>query len=140
MNQNKVILVAERDDTVYSLIDAALGRTAPTCSLVRLGAGSSPTDMLFGEQLAPDTAYILILDEDCPEPGSKEILSRMKKNTRTARIPVVVLVGSDRQEYIKEYQALGASACVLRSDDKDALSDTIARLGSFLAVVQVSGL
>jgi DNA-binding NarL/FixJ family response regulator len=140
MNQNKVILIAERDDAVYSLIGAALGKTAPACSLVHLGTGSLLAGMLFGDQLAPDTAYILILDEDCPEHGSKEILSRMKKNSRTTRIPVVVLIGSDEEKIVNEYQALGASTCILKSDEKDALSDTIARLGSFLTVVQVPGL
>jgi CheY-like chemotaxis protein len=138
MKQSKVILVAESDDVMYSLISKALEITA-THTVLRLAGRDDLADFLSGSQsgkrLIPNVAYTLILDENCITMDDKRMLPDVADDLLT-KIPIVVLLDSDNEKCIDRYQALGASICILKPRDEAELKDTIAKLAGFLDVVQ----
>jgi DNA-binding NarL/FixJ family response regulator len=140
MKQNKVILVAQGDDAAYATISQTLEKTALGSTIVRLGSGAELVDFLFtgssGKRLVPNVAYVLILDENCSALDGEDILPMMEKDKLLARMPVIVLIGSEDEKKVCRYESAGASICILRPAAQDALADTIEKLGAFLAVIQ----
>jgi CheY-like chemotaxis protein len=138
MKQNKVILVAESDDAMYSLISKALETTA-VHTVLRIAGRGDLADFLSGSQpgkrLIPNVAYILILDENCITLDDKRMLPDVADDL-LAKIPIIVFLDSDNEKCIDRYQALGASICILKPRDEAELKDTIAKLAGFLDVVQ----
>jgi DNA-binding NarL/FixJ family response regulator len=140
VKENRVILVIEGDDAVYSVIRSSLLAGEEGYSVVRMSsqelAGMLAADAP-GRKPGVGEAHALLLDDGWLGGRSTQILSQLRTHELLARVPVVMLVGSQDERRISEYQTLGASICILRGGSEEILRDTIARLGAFLSVVQV---
>ncbi len=140
VKENRIILVVEGDDAVYSLLRSSLLEAKEGYTVVRI-SGEELAAMLAadasGRKPGTAEAHALIMDDDCMGGRSAQILSQLRTHELLARVPVVMLLGSQDEKRISEYQTMGASICILRSGSQDVLKDTITRLGAFLSVVQV---
>lgn|GEM_PF-5189393 len=140
VKESRAILVVEDDDIVFSLVRRALLEVPAGYAVRRLTAGEL-TNMLAAGQSggAPGGGNIqaLVLDEASLKPESVGILSSLRTHPAFARVPTVMLVHTDDERRISEYQTMGASICILKPGEEDAILETISKLGSFLAVVQV---
>jgi hypothetical protein len=140
MKQNKIILVAEEDDSVFKLVSKALAETGQNHPILRVRSSQELGDLVSVGQMAggavPDAAYILIVDEALLQSDSLGFTSWMTRTDLRTRMVVVVLVDQEDPATVNKYQGLGASVCILRSKVEAELSETVCGLGSFLAVVQ----
>jgi hypothetical protein len=140
MKQNKIILVAEEDDSVYALVDKALAGNGQNHPILRVKSGQEMRDLVSVGRMAggaiPEAAYILIVDESLLQSDEKGFLSWMTVADLRARTVVVVLVDQEDPATVNKYQGLGASMCIVKSKVEAELSATVSGLGSFLTVVQ----
>jgi two-component system response regulator len=60
---------------------------------------------------------VVFLDLKMPRVDGWEVLRRMRSSPHTARLPVVVVSGSDRREDIERSYALGANSYLLKRFD-----------------------
>jgi DNA-binding NarL/FixJ family response regulator len=140
MKQNKIILVAESDDSVFTLISDALVRTSRVYPVVRMKTSRELADLLTVGQgaagVVTDATYILIVDEAFLESEGREFIPWMSRSDLRTRMLVLVLVAREDDRTVNRFQAMGASVCILKSQAQEVLSETVGKLGSFLAVVQ----
>lgn len=75
--------------------------------------GAEALEILFGEEASEDSQpTIILLDLKLPKVDGMEVLRRIRENTRTRRIPVIVLTSStEEQDLIKSYD-LGCNSYV----------------------------
>lgn len=140
MKQNKTILVAEDSDHIFGLISKALDATPLVHPIIRIKTSRELGELLSAGAAAPgsaaDAAYILIVDELLLQSEDPGFVSWVVRGDLRPRVLVIVLVEKDDQKTVNKYQGMGASLCILKSDVESDLSDTVSKLGSFLAVVQ----
>jgi two-component system response regulator len=60
---------------------------------------------------------VVFLDLKMPRVDGWEVLRRLRSSPRTARLPVVIVSGSDRREDIERSYALGANSYLLKRFD-----------------------
>jgi DNA-binding NarL/FixJ family response regulator len=141
MIQRKVVILAESDDGLCSMIEGAMAAAGTGHTLFRVAPQAGDRNLLSAgwaaQNLLRNVPYIVVLDADCMEDAGRNTISRMKEDGLLARIPVIVLTASGDMRRLGEYQALGVSACIVKSGDAGRLRDTMSRLSDFLSVVQI---
>ncbi len=78
-----------------------------------------------GEGILPN---LILLDINLPDISGIELLTRIKKDPRFNRIPVVILTGSNEDEDIQRSYDLGASSYLVKPIFNDALMLVIDQL------------
>jgi CheY-like chemotaxis protein len=74
---------------------------------------------------------VIITDLRHPQDNGLELLERLRADARTARIPVVVLSSSQKEEDIARCYALGANSVVYMPKDLASFSEAAAHLGLY---------
>ena len=78
---------------------------------------------------------VVLLDLKLPKVDGIEVLRRIKADSRTNHIPVVMLTSSrEEQDLVRSYK-LGANAYVVKPVDFRSFIDAVRQLGAFWAVV-----
>lgn len=88
--------------------------------------------------LTPENAEIIsviLLDLKMPKVGGIEVLRALKKNPKTALIPVVILTSSLESPDIKTCYELGVNAFINKPVDLVDFQETIKAVGLFWAVI-----
>jgi len=81
---------------------------------------------------------LILLDLNLPKKDGREVLSSIKANERTRRIPVVVLTTSKSEEDIAKSYELQANCYVTKPVDLDRFLEVVRSIGDFwLAVVKL---
>ena len=133
------IVLAEDDDGHAILIQRNLNRAALPSSLVRVHNGLELLDLFQRDEEIGKKQMLVLLDLRMPYLDGIEALRWLKANDRTAKIPVWVLTTSDDQRDIERCYRLGCNVYITKPVGFDALSDAIARLGSFLQITTLPG-
>ncbi len=81
--------------------------------------------------------YLVLLDLNLPIIDGFEVLEHLKKNARTAAIPVVILTTTDNPREIDRCYALGCNIYLTKPIGYEAFCEAIKKLGMMLAVVKV---
>ena len=122
MNSYKTVLVVEDESDLRELIGFNLEREGYRCALAADG------DEAMG-QIAKNVPHLVILDRMLPSVSGDEVLARLRRDDRTATIPVIMLTAkADESDELVGF-AIGADDYVTKPFSMKAL---IARVGAQL--------
>ncbi|MBD9357209.1 response regulator [Methylomonas albis] len=136
MNNAKTILLVEDNpqDEMLTLRALRKANLANQVDIVR--DGQQALDFLFktGEfanREGPDLPTVMLLDIGLPRLSGLDVLERIRADSRTALLPVVILTSSDEErDRIKSYQ-VGANSFVRKPVDFGEFAETVASLGVY---------
>jgi two-component system, response regulator len=98
--------------------------------------GQEALDYLFcegayaGRNIA-DVPRIVLLDLKLPKLDGLEVLRRIKSDTRTQAIPVVMLTSSREERDIVESYQLGVNSYIVKPVDFEQFSEAVRHLGMY---------
>jgi CheY-like chemotaxis protein len=79
----------------------------------------------------------VLLDLNLPGCQGLEVLARLKRDTRTRHIPVIILTTADDQDEIEACYALGCNAYLTKPIAYDQFVEVIRKLGWWLTGIAV---
>jgi len=136
--QDVTILLVEDDPGHTRLIEKNLRRANIKNEIAFATNGQEALDYLFCEGAYADnkhTSHLLVmLDLNMPVLDGYQVLERMKKDTRTKRIPVVILNSTDDHREVRRCYELGCNVYITKPVDYEQFSEAIRKLGLFLLV------
>ncbi len=135
------IVLADDDDGHATLIQRNLQRSGVVNGFFRVKDGQEALDLIRGEgsyvDQPPRGNFLLLLDINMPRVDGIEVLRRLKGDTRTNAIPVIMLTTTDDPREVERCYQLGCSVYVTKPVEYTAFMEAINRLGLFLQVVRV---
>ena len=139
MNPRSILLVEDNPSDV-ALTQRAMARSAIKNPLVVAENGQQALDYLFGSSAnashsAGDTPILILLDLKLPRIDGPEVLRRIRADSRTRRIPVVILTSSGEQTDIAAGYDLGANSYIRKPVDFHQFAETIRQLGLYWLVI-----
>jgi two-component system, response regulator len=105
--------------------------------------GAEAMDYLFGEggfkgRNVEETPKVVLLDLKLPKVDGLEVLKRIKSDTRTRHIPVVVLTSSREDRDIVESYNLGVNSYIVKPIDFEQFSESVRQLGLYWVLLNES--
>lgn len=135
------VVVVEDDPGHARLIERNLQRAHLPYAIVLLRDGQAALDYLLPAQEEPGTRphppYLVLLDLNLPGCQGIEVLARLKRDTRTRHIPVIILTTADDQDEIEACYALGCNAYLTKPIAYDQFVEVIRKLGWWLTGIAV---
>jgi len=135
INSKTILLVEDNlQDEILTL--RALRRANLINQIDVVRDGQQALDYLFrqGEfegREGPDLPTVVLLDIGLPRLSGLEVLERLRADTRTALLPVVILTSSDEdRDRLKSYE-VGANSFVRKPVDFAEFAETVASLGVY---------
>jgi CheY-like chemotaxis protein len=132
----KTILLVEDNPQDEMLILRAFKKInlANEISVVR--DGQQALDYLFGEgefanRTGADLPAVVLLDIGLPRLSGLEVLARLRADTRSRLLPIVILTSSDEEEDRISSYSKGANSFVRKPLDFAAFAETVSRLGIY---------
>jgi CheY-like chemotaxis protein len=114
-------MLIEDDIDHVDVIRRALRKAGIAAEVRVVRDGQEAIDALGLDGAGPGSSGMLprvvFLDLKMPRVDGWEVLRRLRSSPRTARLPVVVVSGSDRREDIERSYALGANSYLLKRFD-----------------------
>jgi two-component system response regulator len=106
--------------------------------------GVEAVEFLFGPngstELPNGTPRVVLLDLKLPRMDGLEVLRRVKSDTRTRHIPVVVLTSSREQQDLIESYKLGVNSYIVKPVNFDRFAAAVQELGMYwLLMNQAAG-
>ncbi|MDI1277906.1 response regulator [Methylobacter sp.] len=136
MINSKTILLVEDNLQDEILTLRALRRANLINQIDVVRDGQQALDYLFrqgefADREGPDLPTVVLLDIGLPRLSGLEVLERLRADTRTALLPVVILTSSDEdRDRLKSYE-VGANSFVRKPVDFSEFAETVARLGLY---------
>ncbi|MDO9107107.1 MAG: response regulator [Methylovulum sp.] len=85
----------------------------------------------FADREGPTLPTVVLLDISLPRLSGLEVLERLRADTRTALLPVVILTSSDEdRDRLKSYE-IGANSFVRKPVNFAEFAETVANLGVY---------
>ncbi len=111
-----------------------------TNNLIWLQDGVEALDFIFAqgrysERSIEDVPKIVLLDLKLPRVSGLEVLEKVKADSRTRNIPVVVLTSSSEERDIVSSYNLGVNSYVVKPVDFDRYVKTVQQLGEYWLVI-----
>lgn len=135
------IILAEDDDGHATLIQRNLERAGLINRIFRVRDGQEALDMIRGEgayaQQSPRGNVLLLLDINMPRVDGVEVLRRLKADSRTITIPVIILTTTDDPREVERCYQLGCSVYVTKPIEYTPFIEAVTRLGLFLQMVRI---
>lgn len=134
------ILLVEDNPTDAELCIRALRKHNLANELVWVKDGAEALDFLFRQGAYAgrhdrDTLKVVLLDLRLPKIDGLEVLRRLRADSRTKCLPVVVLTSSKEDPDVAESYSLGANSFISKPVSFDEFSDIVAQLGLYWLVV-----
>ncbi len=135
MKKGTILLVEDNEDDIF-LAKRALEKKKISNPLVIAEDGEEAINLLFGLDGRDTIEPILILlDLKIPKIGGLEVLQRIKTNSATSMIPVVILTTSSEEEDVAKSYKIGANSYVRKPVDFVQFSKIIEQLGMYWLVL-----
>jgi CheY-like chemotaxis protein len=136
-----VILLAEDDDGHASLIQRNLKRAGLVNDMVRVRDGQEALDYLRCQGAFADrpcgAPVLLLLDINMPKVDGVGVLTAVKADPETVKLPVIMLTTTDDPREVERCYALGCSVYVTKPVKYEEFADALTRLGMFLQIIKV---
>lgn len=138
--KNKKILLVEDNPDDQELIRMALEESHVANELVAVSDGAQALDYLFGTGIyagrdISDMPEVILLDLKLPKVNGLEVLSRLRNNSRTALLPIVILTSSSEDEDILASYKLGANSYVRKPVDFNRFAQAVQSLGNYWLIL-----
>jgi len=135
MKDKNILLVEDNPDDV-KLTLRALRKCNIANQVVVTGDGVEALDYLFGAGAyagrdVSDQPAVILLDLKLPKIGGLEVLRRMRADSRTRRLPVVVLTSSREEQDIVASYDLGANSYIRKPVDFEQFVAAVGQLGLY---------
>jgi CheY-like chemotaxis protein/predicted XRE-type DNA-binding protein len=139
------ILMVEDDEKDAVLVTEALKNANITNRIFVVHDGAAALDFLFctGEfayRRTNDQPQVILLDLNLPKIGGLEVLRRIKADSRTRSIPVVVLTSSKEDRDITAAKRLGAETYIVKPVDFQNFSTATLKLSLQWALLKPAAL
>lgn len=134
-----ILLVEDNDDDVQLTMRALrLHRLANR--VVVVGAGADALDYLFcrgayAGRERKDLPQLVLLDLKLPKVGGLEVLTQIRQEPRTKRLPVVILTSSNTEGDVAKSYDLGANSYIRKPVDFRQFMDAVNSLGLYWLVL-----
>jgi CheY-like chemotaxis protein len=130
------ILLVEDNRNDAELTIRALIKNKIANNITHLKDGAQALDFLFGkgEYLGRDLnnkPRLILLDLKMPKVDGLEVLKKIKEDSETKIIPVVMLTSSKEHPDIEKAYALGANSYIVKPVDFDGFANAIKELGLY---------
>ncbi len=140
MNTSEVeILLVEdnQDDAELALHALRQGKLASRIHIAR--DGEEALDFLFcsgafGQRSFDHPPKLILLDLKLPKVDGMEVLKRLKSDSRTRTIPVVILTSSKEERDLVNGYGLGANSYIQKPVDFDQFRETVKQVGLYWLV------
>jgi two-component system response regulator len=139
MNDKVILLVEDNpDDELLTLRALEKSNILNDVKVTRDGAEA--LDYLFGtgDYAGRDTStmpQVVLLDLKLPKMDGLEVLQRLRKDERTALLPVVVLTSSNEEQDIVDSYRLGANSYIRKPVDFVQFTEAVRQLGLYWLVL-----
>lgn len=138
MKPPKILLVEDNADE-EALAMAAFARAGlDTARFFVVRDGQEAVDYLFGEgkhaqRNSSDLPQVVFLDINLPKLSGLEVLKRIRQDSRTLTLPVVMLTSSEEPQDVHESYRMGANSFIRKAFSlKTFVSDIKAMQGYWL--------
>jgi two-component system response regulator len=131
-----IILLVEDNADDEALTLRALKKNKIVNDVVVAHDGEEALDYLFATGAhagrdAEDLPQVVLLDLNLPRLNGLDVLRRLRADTRTRFLPVVVLTSSKEDEDVIESYSLGANSYVRKPVDFGQFTEAVKTLGLF---------
>ncbi|MEO8404158.1 MAG: response regulator [Chitinophagaceae bacterium] len=147
MNPNSVeILLVEDTPNDAELTIRELNKHRMANNLIHVHDGEEALDFLFATGKYSETRDILyspkviLLDIQMPKINGIEVLQRIKADSRTRSIPVVILTSSKENPDIQKCYDLGANSYIVKPVNFEGFATAIRNLGFYWLLLNQSPL
>jgi len=139
MNGERVILLIEDNMSDVELTKRALAKGRIGNEVVVASDGKQALDYLWCEGThagrdAADLPAVTLLDLKLPKVPGLEVLRRIRADSRTRRLPVVILTSSKEEQDLASSYDLGANSYIRKPVDFNQFTVAIEQLGLYWLV------
>ncbi|MGA2435383.1 MAG: response regulator [Bryobacteraceae bacterium] len=131
------ILLVEDDAAHARLIEKNLRRSEIANEIVKCTDGQQALDYIFHNQIYGTGRYLILLDLNMPEVNGYQVLERIKADSKTRTIPIIVLTTTDDEHEVKRCYELGCNVYITKPVDYEHFGEAIRRLRPFLTNVSM---
>lgn len=135
MSEIEILLVEDNpDDLEMTLHALRQGGIANRIQTTRDGAEA--LDFIFCQgafatRNMTDGPRMILLDLKLPKVDGKEVLTRIKGDVRTRKIPVIVMTSSQEQNDVVDSFDLGVNSYIVKPVDFDQFVEAVKQLGTY---------
>jgi len=137
----EIVLVEDNPDDA-ALTIRALRKHNLANRLIHLKDGAEALDFIFGTgeyqgRNTNNVPKVILLDLKMPKVNGMEVLQKVKANSTTKMIPVVVLTSSAEDPDIKLCYEYGANSYIVKPVEFENFTQKISELGMYWAVLNL---
>jgi two-component system response regulator len=133
------ILLIEDNDADAEMTCRAIRKGNVVNSVVRVHDGVEALEFMFREgayaKRSSGNPRLILLDLKMPRLGGIDVLRRLKADTATRTIPVVVFTSSAEEKDVVESYQLGVNSYLVKPVDMAAFTSVIGQIGLYWAVM-----
>jgi CheY-like chemotaxis protein len=138
--EEKIILLVEDNPDDVTLTERALKKSHILNKLVVAKDGVEALDYLFctGSWVGRDinnTSQVVLLDIKLPKIDGLEVLKRIRSDSRTKLLPVVILTSSKEERDLIISYSLGANSYIRKPVNFNQFVDAVRQLGLYWLVL-----
>jgi two-component system, response regulator len=138
--QNAEILLVEDNPNDVELTQRALRKQKLDDRVFVVNDGAQALDYLFGTGsfAGRSTDYrprVIFLDLKLPKVNGVEVLRKIRSDSRTRTIPVVVLTSSHEERDLIESYDLGVNSYIVKPVEFDKFFQTVGEIGTYWLVL-----
>ena len=139
-NKNLIeIILVDDNPNDAELAIRALKKHNMANKMVHLKDGAEALEFIFGKNDSVEALVVqpklILLDIKMPKVDGIEVLRKLKSDSRTKKIPVVVMTSSQEGKDMVESYNLGVNAYVVKPLDFHEFANTVKEIGLFWILI-----
>ncbi len=138
MNRELAIIIGEPSKELSGKIIEGLGKVNPAWKMFEFDNDAQLSSFLFGKDMQRQQLNnaVVLLDMNIPDAGGMDMLCKIKENSDTHSIPVIIMAANSEAAIVEECHQNGCSVYVEKTTDIDEFVDAITRIGRFISIVE----